>query len=514
MTRSIYLINPAADLPTYLGAEVYAGWCGTPRATFIADLAVPTVAGMAPQDFDLVLCDQNIEPIDFETPADLIAITGKVSQFGNMRRIAAEFRSRGKTILMGGPLASLSPEMVRPHCDILVQGEMEEISPGLFSDLRCGKWRDEYVGTRPDLSLCNLPDWSRYPNDRALVGTVQTSRGCPFSCEFCDVIQYLGRKQRHKPISLVLDELDQLYRLGYRGVLLADDNFTVHRSRAKEILQALGHWNRGRTDGRMKFMTQVSIDAARDEELLQLCAQAGIVGVFIGIESPNEESLRETKKRQNVGIDMRERILRFIDHGMVVYGGMIVGFDCDGPDIFDRQYEFAMTTPIPVFTLGALVAPPSTPLFRRLADEGRLALQGADGAVEACPWETNIVPVQMTRDELKKGLRSLCNRLYQPAAFRQRVEFLIDRLGTRGDRPFQKNPQGYLEGQRSVYKDSVKVLSMLSRLGPKEAEMWLGILRKLSRRPEISPVVMPVVAQYVQIRYMYERGQFWEQAVA
>ncbi len=145
-----------------------------------------------------------------------------------------------------------------------------------------------------------MPRWDLYPNGQALMGSVQTSRGCPFECEFCDVIQYLGRKQRHKPVGQVLAELDQLYRLGYRSVFLADDNFTVYRARAKELLVALRDWNARQTDGRMRLMSQVSIDAAGDEDMLQMCADAGLTHVFIGIETPNEESLREAKKRQNL----------------------------------------------------------------------------------------------------------------------------------------------------------------------------------------------------------------------
>src|SRR5262249_13384069 len=161
----------------------------------------------------------------------------------------------------------------------------EQIAPGLFSDLRCGSWRPEYDGGRPDLAMCRPPRWEGYPNDDALMGTVQTSRGCPFECEYCDVIQYLGRKQRHKAVAQVLAELDRVYAYGYRDVFLADDNFTVYRSRAKELLGALREWNLRRVAGRVRFFSQVSIDAAKDDELLRLCAEAGLTGVFIGIET-------------------------------------------------------------------------------------------------------------------------------------------------------------------------------------------------------------------------------------
>jgi len=147
--------------------------------------------------------------VDFDHPADWIAITGKVSQRQRMVAIADKFRRRGKRVVIGGPYASLSPARVREHCDVMVCGEAEEIASELFADLRAGRPRETYFGKKPDLSLTPSPCWDLYPDDRALLGAVQTSRGCPFECEFCDVIQYLGRKQRHKPVANVVAEIDE-----------------------------------------------------------------------------------------------------------------------------------------------------------------------------------------------------------------------------------------------------------------------------------------------------------------
>ena len=324
-----------------------------------------------------------------------------------MKQLAHEFRSRGSTVIIGGPYASLTPDIVAPHCDILVRGEIEEIAPELFADLDRGHWKSEYVGTRPDLRTSPVPRWDLYPNDLAVSGALQTSRGCPFECEFCDVIEYLGRKQRHKAIDQVLDELDALYRHGYRDVFFADDNFTVYRSRAKELLTAIRDWNWRQTDGMVRFSTQVSIDAARDDELLRMCADAGLLSVFIGIETPNEESLRGAKKRQNLKKDLSQEICRFVEHGIAVDGGMIVGFDEDGPDIFAKQYAFAMSAPVPIFTIGALVAPPATPLHARLSAEGRLLDEMAE--IAGMPWGTNITPRNISRGQLSAGMEWLCS---------------------------------------------------------------------------------------------------------
>jgi hypothetical protein len=427
VSKSLYLINPLADFPSYFSAEVFRAW-GFAPATSMADLAIATVAGLAPSDFEVRLCDENVSPVDFDVAVDFIGITGKVSQWGRMKSIAAEFRRRGRTVVIGGPYASLSPDAVRPHCDVLVRGEIEDIAPQFFADLRSGSWQTEYVGTKVNLRVSPLPRWDLYPNDRAVMGTIQTSRGCPFECEFCDVIEYVGRKQRHKPVDLVLRELDALYRFGYRTVFLADDNFTVYRARAKELLAAIQEWNARQTDGRVRFTTQISIDAAGDTEMLEMCADAGLTHVFIGIETPNEVSLREAKKRQNLKRNLLDEIQRIVNYGISVDCGMIVGFDNDEVDIFRRQYEFAMATAVPIFSLGALVAPAATPLHARLAKAGRLVEDGAE--IAATPWSTNVIPNKMTREELFEGIRWLCNSIYHPAAFEQRMSKLVDTLGS------------------------------------------------------------------------------------
>jgi radical SAM superfamily enzyme YgiQ (UPF0313 family) len=509
MGRSLYLINPRSEAPSYFGAEVFEHW-GYAPAQGIADLAIPTVAALAPEDLEVTLCDEYIQPIDFDLDVDYVGLTGKVTQAGRMIQVADEFRRRGKTVILGGPFASLSPEVLRPHCDVLVRGELEGIAKRFFADLLADRLDEEYEGDRPDLSRSPVPRWDLYPNHRASLGCVQTSRGCPFECEFCDVIQYLGRQQRHKAVDQILAELEALQRHGYRGVFLADDNFTVYRKRAKEVLTALADWN-SRQDRPMFFGTQVSIDAARDDELLDLCARAGLTWVFIGIETPNEESLRESRKRQNVGVDLVSQVRRFLDHGIAVAAGMIVGFDHDGPDIFQRQYEFAMSSPIAIFSLGALVAPAATPLYERMASGGRLVEGGAE--IAATPWDTNIVPERMTREELFDGLQRLCNNLYHPRAFGERLVHLIESLGPhRGPHQAVVSDRG--RDRRRIRVDELGLLRKLMRSGPEEARMWSRISRALEAKPEAGIVAMEAMVRYAQVRCMYEVGSFWEPRLA
>jgi len=506
LATSLYLINPRPDVPFYFGSEVHAAH-GFGKATLLADAAIATVAAMAPPDFTVTLCDDGISPVDFETTADFVGITGKISQEERMIELAREFRRRGKVVIFGGPYASLSPGKLRGECDILVRGELENIAEKFFSDLRSGAWQREYIGDKPDLRNSPIPRWDLYRNERALSGTLQTSRGCPFECEFCDVIQYLGRKQRHKAPDQVLAELDELYRHGYRMVFLADDNFTVYRARAKELLRALIEWNDSRTEGRVSFSTQVSIDCARDEEMLKLCSEAGMATLFIGIETPNAASLKETKKRQNIGVDMVERVGAFPSNGMMVSGGMMVGFDSDTLDIFETQYEFAMSLPVPMFTVTPLTAEMATPLYTRMEAENRLVERGRERA-PLLPWATNIIPKQMSYDELVSGVRWLCNRLYHPRAFEHRVARFIDLY--QGPQP-RRNPgfQG-APAPREIDRQRVELARRVSRLGPAEAAMAARIERRVLQKPAALPLVLLAIGYYMQTRFMFQNSGLWD----
>ncbi len=512
---SIYLINPAADFPTYYGAEVYAGR-GYQPAVFLADLVVPTLAAMVPDDFKVEICDEHLEPVDFDSPCEYVGITGKISQWNRTKAIAAEFRRRGKVVLIGGPHASLSPEHVRPHCDVLVRDEIEEIAEELFADLRRGDWKEEYVGGKPDLAKTPVPRWDLYSkyNDRVLTVTVQTSRGCPFTCEFCDVIQYVGRTQRHKPVANIIDELQVVYDHGYRSVLFADDNTTANRKWVKEMLAGVGEWNRKREDGMMSLSTQLSIDAARDDEVLELAATAGLTHCFIGIETTAEESLLGAKKVQNLRKKLRnkyqenptivDQVERFYAHGIGVTGGMICGFDEDKTSIFDTQFEFAMASGIPVLTLSALAAPHATPLHARLEADGRLV----DGyEVPGHPWNTNLIPAGMSREELTEGIRGLANRLYHPENFGERIVQYVDRLNFRygTDRSPHKR-----KSIRSVDRDTLALISDIPKLDAESNKMWRRVMGKIPEKPGATVPIMEAFARYQQLRFMYEQGQFWD----
>lgn len=491
----IHIINPAADFPGYHTADFFAAW-GLGGRSSVADLSTTTLAAFVPPNWDIRLTDEAITPLP-DRPAtedaDIVAITGKSSQRNRMLQLADRYRAMGRRVVIGGSYASLSPEDVRPHADVLVTGEIEDIAADLFADLAAGRPRDRYDGTRPDLRRSPLPRWDLYPNESANMGAIQTSRGCPFQCDFCDVIQYLGRKQRHKDPDQVIAELDVLHRHGYRSVFLADDNFTVYRSRAHDMLTALRRWNEAHADAPMRFMTQVSIDLARDADLMAACKAAGLDNVFIGIETINEDSLRQSGKLQNLYQSTSDALATILSHGIAVSGGIIVGFDADGPDIFDRLAGFIEDCPVPVLSVGALVAPPGTPLHDRLAAEGRLA--GDDAQSAANPFTTNIHPARMSRRDLLDGLARLCADIYSPAAYGRRIAKFLDAYGG-ANRPAQApQPIPLSPLLRSVLK-------RLSGFGPAEKQMILDAMTAARFRPDAQVEVMGTLGRYAQIRHM------------
>jgi radical SAM superfamily enzyme YgiQ (UPF0313 family) len=482
--RKLYLIHPGFDQPSVVEVDFLPGAVG------IANAAIGTVAALAPADkFDVRLCEEAIEPVDYDYPADFVGITGKHGQGGRMRAIAARFRERGVKVLMGGPYASLAPEEVRGHCDVLVRGELEPIAAKFFDDLYRGDCQQEYFGERAGLDDSPVPRWDLYPSPRALMGSLQTSRGCPFECEFCDVIQYVGRKQRHKDVAQVCRELDALYAAGFRRVFLADDNLTVYRKRAKELLAGIAEWN-ARQPEPMSFGTQLSIECSDDSEMLELLWQAGLHSVFIGIETPNQDSLKETKKRQNVAVDMVERAERFALHGLQVVAGAIVGFDHDGPDIFEMQLDFAMRTPIPVFRVSTLYAAHATPLRERMRQAGRLL--EADVAMGS--HTTNIMPARMSLAELERGFNWLNEELYTPERFTTRVLRMIEL--------FPDRLRSWQVADRPVDAElALATHQLLAAESPDMSRSMARILKAMRQKPSARRAAMYALLMWAQQRH-------------
>ena len=415
----VLLVSPgqATSLFTFSDVEDITG-----SRSYMPNLALPTLAALVPSDIDLTIVDEMVEPVGpyYEEDWDLVGITGYITHSKRMFEVADEFRRRGRLVAIGGPYATLSSSTVRPHADILFIGEAEKTWPEFLSEFRYGRWKKEYRAVEAvDINTSPLPDIAKLRNDEYWMGVVQTSRGCPFECEFCDVIVYLGRKQRHKSPESVVIEIEQMYNAGYRAVFLSDDNFTANRKRAYEIVRAIGEWNRSKPE-RMSFSTQLSIDVVRDPELLRACAEAGLTQAFIGLETPDHTALREVKKRQNLRSDLISDVHTIQSLGVMVQAGMISGFDADTVESFRVQYEFLQRAGIPMVSVTMLNAPEGTPLEKRLIGEQRLAERPMNDFF----LSTNVIPKQMSQRQLRYGTQWLLNKVFAPEAFLERVAIL------------------------------------------------------------------------------------------
>lgn len=479
------------------------------RFAVMASAAVTTVAALFSGAFELKLCDEQIEDVDFDDPSDIVAISINVAQAQRGIEIARAFKERGKTVILGGPHVSLSPETFEGMADCMVIGEFETIAAEVTRDLVDGKLKPRYQGTQADLAEAPIPRWDLYPNDRAVTGVIQTSRGCPFECNFCDVIQYLGRKQRHKPVPKVVEEAQVLYDHGYRTISLSDDNFTVNRKKSRALLEGLAAWN-GR-DGRqpVQFSTQASIDLARDGELVAMCSEAGLREIFVGIETSDEAALVESQKRQNLRRDLVADASAIVSGGVVLLSGMMVGFDSDGLDCFERQLAFGMALPVVNIRVTVLVAPVATPLFDQMRHDGRLVGDGKMALLPGAGLLTNIIPKNMTRQQLAEGARWLVCELYDPDNAISRFERVASIL---------KAPAEHLvptSGKAALGTGSAGILTLIreSARDPGAGRVIEAVSELSKKRPEISRDLTNMLAMYLNTYRSIERAGQSEQVL-
>jgi radical SAM superfamily enzyme YgiQ (UPF0313 family) len=392
-------------------------------------LGLMTVAALLPKSWNKRLVDTNVERLrDRDLAwADVVLLSAMHIQRASLIAIVERCHARGLRTVVGGPIASSVPadELKAYH---VVIGEAESLMSGLAQDLEQGTARHVYqAGERPQMSSSPLPDLSLVKMQRYSTMAVQYSRGCPFNCEFCDIIEIYGRRPRIKAVSQVLAELDQLYAAGWReAVFIVDDNFIGNKARARELCVALAEWRRQYKIS-FDFNTEASLNLADDPELMQLMKDAGFVSVFLGIETPDESGLIASNKLQNTRRSLLESVAAIQSYGMQVMGGFILGFDTDGDDIFDRMVDFIQKSGIPIAMVGLLQAMPGTQLFRRLWREGRIVDAGyGDNTGD----KLNFLP-NMDATRLVEGYRSVLKRIYSCEAYYERVKLYLSRTQAR-----------------------------------------------------------------------------------
>ena len=382
-------------------------------------LGLATLAALCPPEWDVAIVDENIESIPLAPQADLIGICGMGVQFARQRELLDYYRSRGYFTVAGGSYASLCPERYAPLADAVVCGEAEYIWKEFCSDFRRGSPRALYreIGT-VSLADSPVPRFDLLRLDKYTTVTLQFSRGCPFRCEFCDIIVMFGRKPRWKSVEQVGRELDQLRLRGVRSIFFVDDNLVGNKKAAKELLRFLCDYQ-AKHDYRFAFGSEASLNLAGDDELLRLFRAANFTWLFIGIESPDPGNLKEAKKSQNLHEDVLVSVRRIYAYGIDVLAGFIVGFDNDTAETFDVQHRFIVDSGIQAAMVGLLTALPRTPLYERLAREGRL-IADADNT-DNTRLGTNVLPRRMSYDAMIAAYKRLYERLFSDRGIADRV---------------------------------------------------------------------------------------------
>ncbi len=390
-------------------------------------LGLATLAALCPPHWQVTIVDENVEPLPLRPEADLVGICGMGVQSARQKQLLRYYRDAGYFTVAGGSYASLCPEEYAGIADAVVAGEAEYIWRRFCADLERGAAQPLYRETgHVDLADSPVPRFDLLRLDRYATATLQLSRGCPYRCEFCDIVVMFGRRPRYKGTAQIGRELDALRRQGARKVFFVDDNFIGNPARAKETLRYLADYQ-ARHGRRLRFGTEASLNLAADEELMRLMREAGFEWVFLGLETPDPEALREAKKTQNCGRDMLAAVRRIYAHGIDILAGFIVGFDRDTPRTFGAQKRFILDSGIMVAMVGLLTALPRTPLFERLKKEGRL-IEGAPHG-DNTKLRTNIVPKGMTAAEMIEGLQRLYRDLLADGAIAERIRRKLRHFG-------------------------------------------------------------------------------------
>ncbi|PYV30349.1 MAG: B12-binding domain-containing radical SAM protein [Acidobacteria bacterium] len=435
-------------------------------------LGLLTVSALLPRQWQKRVVDMNVRPLkdsDFDW-ADVVFFSGMMVQGPSMKRAIHRAKQRGRKTVVGGPITSAHDPAIS-EADYVVEGEAEEIVPALARDLERGEAKPFYKAPElPDLTKVPLPDLELAELKPYSAMAVQYSRGCPFTCEFCDIIEIYGRRPRTKSPEQILAEFERLYELGWRGSLfLVDDNFIGNKKNVKLLMPHLVKWMR---DHRYPFSlyTEASLNLAEDGELLGLMREARFTRVFLGIETPVEESLKETTKYQNLRGDLLESVKLIQSYGIEVMGGFIVGFDNDPPDVFERQIRFIREAAIPLSMVGLLTALPNTQLWRRLKAEGRLLKQSVGN--NTLP-DLNFIP-KMDTHELLAGYERILKTIYNPREYFLRSLASLAHLGASARLPV-------------VFSDVLAVMRSLWWQGLRSSyrkEYWKFLVRALQSHRE------------------------------
>jgi len=463
-----------------------------PEKVVMPPLGLITVAALCPEDWTLRLIDQGVEELTDEDIlwADLVMVSAMTVQHDGLHEVLARARRLGRRTIVGGPYASGEPDRMLAIADHVVVGEPDEVFGEIARDLEGGTARRLYeIADKPDVTRTPAPRFDLLKLDCYASMSVQFSRGCPFQCEFCDIIILYGRKPRTKQPAQMLGELDTLLRLGWRKqVFMVDDNFIGNHARALELCVELEKWQRARRYPVM-FYTEASMDLARKPALMDAMVRANFFYVFLGIESPSDESLREVKKLQNLAVDPVSCVKAIHQKGLWVTGGFILGFDSDTEIIFQQQAEFIERTAIPWALVNFLHALPRTALYDRMQHEGRI-LESRGSSSDGTPpnFRTRMEP-----EVLLRGFGSTVAAIYDPERFYARAWRSLESWQSKRCQHPAQQPTAlaiarilarsfWLQGVRSSYRKAYwkYFFKVLTRFGLNRAKRWMGVIILIS----------------------------------
>ncbi|UCF90802.1 MAG: B12-binding domain-containing radical SAM protein [Desulfobacterales bacterium] len=467
---NILLIYPA--FPDTFWSFKYALKFIRKKAAF-PPLGLLTVAAMLPEEWPQRLVDINVAHLSEEDLewADCVFISAMAVQRESARQTIARCKAAGLTVVAGGPLFTSEFEQFE-EVDHFVLNEAELTLPLFLADLAQGSAQRVYTTSEfADIKQTPPPKWELIDLKRYASMSIQFSRGCPFACDFCNVTALFGHRPRIKTATQVIDELDRLFNLGWRGqVFFVDDNFIGNKNYlVTSLLPMMIEWQKDKNG--LTFNTEASVNLADNESLMEMMVDAGFDTVFIGIETPNEDGLAECNKRQNKNRDLVASVKRIQRAGLQVQGGFIVGFDSDTASIFQRQIDFIQKSGIVTAMVGLLQAPAGTRLYKRLKKEGRL-LGHMSGNTDGT---TNIIPC-MDVSTLRDGYKKIMSHIYSPANYYQRVKTFLREYKP----PKTKIP---LDLQRflAFFRSSIR----LGILGKERFQFWNLLVWTLMKRPKL-----------------------------
>lgn len=458
-------------------------------------LGLLTVAAMLPNDWDLKFLDENVSKLKDKDIlwADFVFMTGMSVHRQSIEILIKRCKSLDRKMVAGGPLLTIEPENFMA-IDHLILNEAEITLPLFLEDLKGGTPKKIYKTDKfPVIAGTPIPRWDLLNMKKYATLNIQYSRGCPNDCEFCSVTMLNGRRCRTKGKEQFIAELDQLYNLGWRGnIFIVDDNFIGNKHRLKQnLLPALIDWAKEKKYP-FRYTTEVSIDLADDEELMEMMIKAGFYSVFIGIETPNSESLKECHKLKNLNRDIISSVKKIQNNGFVVSGGFIVGFDNDTQTVFEQQINLIQNSGIVTAMVGMLNAPKGTKLYKRMVREKRIIKQFTGDNVDG---STNL-DTKMGYDELRSGYQHILSSIYSPKEYYQRIKNLLNEYNV---------PKGI--SQRISFSEFKALLKSFWYLGLKlkgRSYYWNLILISLLKYPRKFPLAVTLAIYGVHFRKITE----------